>query len=321
MIDICKLLINGVIAGTISVIELALLLAIIIAMGVVLYKNNRYFKIAYNFAANVLPFVKRKHILVVNFAKQKGAIGEIKEKYVEAGCKTFVLNKNTIEANRKVDEASLTSVVKEQERIIVKAKGRMKDESSFIYAGFPHIPLGFLDGMNFTDSDVPMLYENQHADADHRKKGFYELEKVYNTEMRLCSNIGDLNEPGKEVALKIEQSFRISDDEVKAVLKDVPIVSLSNEIICRSGISNYSQIDKYKKEFEKILAGLRAKGVERVHLFATTPTSLSFSLGSVIKHYHPEIIVYNFNNGVIDWALNLRTKTVIAVNPELNNIE
>ena len=321
MLDVIKLLATGVIQGTIDKLDLILLIIIIIISSVALYKNNKYFKIAYNVVVNILPRVKRRYVLVANFSKLKGTIDPIINKYAEAGCKTYVINKNKFNDIKKIDKEFLEEIIKRQQETIIKAKDRMKNDDSFIYIGFPHIPLGFLDGYIFTDSDTPILYENQHTDMDHRKKGFFELEKIYNTNMRLSTNINETNNLVKEVALKIEQSFTIDNDGIKEILGEIPIINLSVEGVGRSCISNYSQIDIYKKEFEKVLCELKTRGVEKIHLFATTPASLTFSSGSVIKHYHPEVIVYNFNNGIYDWAINLATKNVIIPDSIKNTLQ
>ena len=167
MIDIMKLLINGVTQGAITTLNLIILLIIMIFLSVVLYKNTKPFKIVYNFVINTVPKIKRQHVLFVNFSKQEGAISNIHNKYVEAGCKKYILNKNKIVGDQKVSESLLKEIIQRQQKTIKAAKDRMKNADSFIYAGFPHVPLGFLDGYNFTDSDTPILYEHQHADTDH----------------------------------------------------------------------------------------------------------------------------------------------------------
>jgi len=187
----------------------------------------------------------------------------------------------------------------------------MKNGNSLIYIGFPHVPLGFLDGVNFSDIDDPILYEYQGMGSECLGKGFFELKRIYNTEIELEQTLNNNDSLEKEVALKIEQSFRINDDDIKKVINVSSIVSLSSDEIDRWKITNYAQIDKYQREFEKMLTRMKAKGVEKIHLFATTPVSLSFSLGRVINHYHPEIIVYNYNNGIFDWGINLQNCEII----------
>lgn len=312
MSNIITMLINGVRNGTISTFQLIILLLTIIVVSIVLYKNTPVFKAIYNFLANLLPLIKRKYVIVVNFSKQSGNIDKVIEKYLELGCKTYRLNAcKRFDTSGNISKEKLEKIIRNQQKTISQAKGRLKTPSSFIYIGFPHVPLGFLDGLLFNDTDMPILYEHQHEDCEHRKKGFFELEKIYNTNLQLVNDIDKISFFGEEIALKIEQSFNIDDKDINKIFNDIQIIKFGLENITRSGISNYSQIDLYKKEFDKLLATLKNKGVKKIHLFATTPVSLSFSLGNIIKHYHPEIIVYNYNRGEFDWAVNLKYQEVI----------
>ncbi|WP_312854631.1 SAVED domain-containing protein [Pallidibacillus pasinlerensis] len=110
----------------------------------------------------------------------------------------------------------------------------------------------------------------------------------------------------------MEQSFSIRDEGIKNVTNVSQIISLGLESPVRWKITNYAQVDLYQKYFLDLLSRLSERGVKRVHLFATTPVSLSFSLGRVVDHYHPEIIVYNYNNNAYDWAINLRNEEILS---------
>lgn len=142
-------------------------------------------------------------------------------------------------------------------------------------------------------------------------KGFFELKHIYNSTLNLKCDIDKFTKLDNEVALKIEQSFHINNDDINKVVKVGNILTFGNHDIGRWRITNYAQIEIYKREYLNILEKLKNKGVARIHLFASTPVSLSFSLGSVIEHYHPEVIVYNYNNGTFDWGINLRTQKVV----------
>ena len=181
-----------------------------------------------------------------------------------------------------------------------------------IYLGFPHVPIAFLDGFHFKNTDEVILYEYQGEDSECLGKGFYELKRKYNTDMTITSDFNAQKQYAPEVAVKIEQSFSISNEEIKEVTGVSEVVSLGTEHPDRWKITNYAQVDLYQKKFIKLLSELKKSGVNRIHLFATTPVSLSFSLGRMIEHYHPEIIVYNYNNSSYDWAINLRTEEILT---------
>lgn len=296
-----KDLVNGLIL-------LVILIIILFIISILSYKNNRLLQRL----VNKIPFIRKEYVLVANFSKKEGKIDEIIKDYMEYGCKVFKLYTfRDFDKDGTITKEKLENIVKRQQKTIQKAKRIMKNGNSLIYIGFPHVPLGFLDGVNFSDIDDPILYEYQGMDSECLGKGFFELKHIYNTEIEIEQTLNNYDSLDKEVVLKIEQSFKINDDDIKKVVNVSSIVSLSSSKIGRWKITNYDQIDKYQREFEKMLTEMKAKGVEKIHLFATTPVSLSFSLGRVINHYHPEIIVYNYNNGTFDWGINLQNREII----------
>ena len=52
----------------------------------------------------------------------------------------------------------------------------------------------------------------------------------------------------------------------------------------------------------------------------TTPVSLTFSLGKVIEHYHPNIITYNYNNNEYDWCIDIKNRKVNVINKKSTEI-
>lgn len=281
-------------------------------ISVITYKNNKTIQNIYNYITNYIPFIKKEYIMIANFSKKSGNVNDIVNKYSDAGCKIYELNNfEKFSKDGSISKRDLEKVIKNEQETIKKARRRMKNKNSFIYIGFPHVPLGFLDGVNFTDIDDPILYEYQGGDNECLGKGFFELKKVYNSNINLINNLDSCNDFMDEIALKVEQSFAISDGDINRVVEVSKIIKFGLLEPVHSGIVNYAQIDIYQRGFDKLLIELKNRGVDKIHLFATTPVSLSFSLGRIIKHYHPEIIVYNFNNGSFDWGINLKTKEVV----------
>lgn len=292
-----------------------ILLLILMFLTILAYKNFRPLQKIYNWITNIIPWIKKEYIVIANFSKKSGNINDIIGKYSEAGCKVYRLETNKqFTKEGAISKTNLEKVINEQQKVIKEAKARMKKKNSFIYIGFPHVPFGFLDGVNFTDIDDPVLYEYQGEDSKCLGKGFFQLKQIYNSSLGLVDNISQFSNLEKEIALKIEQSFHINDNEIKKAVNINSVVSFGLQKPERWGITNYAQVDLYQKAFEAILSKLKDMGVEKIHLFASTPASLSFSLGRVIKHYHPEIIVYNYNNGKFDWGINLRSQTISYYN-------
>ncbi|SHH76963.1 hypothetical protein SAMN02745135_02041 [Caloranaerobacter azorensis DSM 13643] len=296
-------------SGGMILLFILIVIAVILGLtSIMAYKNSKLLQRLLNY----IPFIQKEYVMIANFSKKDGRINEVINNYLESGCKVFKLESyKEFADDGTISKLNLEKLVQKQKKTIRNAKKIMKNKNSLIYIGFPHVPLGFLDGVNFTDIDDPILYEYQGMDSECLGKGFFELKRIYNSSLNLVDNIDQTEIINNEVALKIEQSFRINDNEIRKVVNVSSIISFGPQNIGRWKITNYAQIDIYQKEFDKVITQLKNKGVDRIHLFAITPVSLSFSLGRMVKHYHPEIIVYNYNNGKFDWGINLRNQKVV----------
>lgn len=305
IIDLLKLIIH-------NPLESVILLLILAFTSIIFYKKFGLLQVIFNWITNKIWFIKKEYVLLANFSKKEGNISTIKSKYQEQGC-LFLVNNFTQKffTDGSIDKNELEEIIRQQKKTLEKARKRMKNSESLIYLGFPHVPLGFLDGVLYRDIDGVILYEYQGMESECLGKGFYELNKKYNTDLQLVNNLYQFNKFEKEVALKIEQSFPIQDEVIKRAVEVSQVISFGIPEPDRWKINNYAQIDRYQTEFEKILKKLKDNGVERIHLFASTPVSLSFSLGRVIQHYHPEIIIYNYNNNCFDWGINLTNHQIV----------
>lgn len=293
-----------------------IMLLILIFSSIILYKKWGWLQIAYNWVINhVLRFMKREFIMLATFTKKEANFTSVRREYQEQGC--LYITQNFIKkfkVDGSISDSDLQKIIKKKKSKMKTAIKRSKNSNSLIYLGFPHVPLAFLDGYHFKSTDDSILYEYQGEDSECLGKGFYELKRKYNTDMKIVSNFNSQIKYDTEVALKIEQSFSIMDEGIINVSGASQVISFGLEKPSRWNITNYAQIDLYQKRFLELLAKLNESGVNKVHLFATTPVSLSFSLGRIIEHYHPEIIVYNYNNNAYDWAINLRTEEIIHFN-------
>lgn len=295
-----------------SIIFIIILLLIAFIMCIVIYRKSKWTQVCINALGSMFfPIIKKERVIMATFSKNQAVMKNVLDEYSLIGYKKFNLNylkKFTDES--KFTEKVLQEVIDKQYKKINRIKKGIKNTDSFVYLGFPHVPIAILDGKNFSGTDNVILYEYKGALSNSSDKGFFELKKVYNSEMELSSNYKEKVLVGKALALKIEQSFPVGDDKIKELLGDIPIVYLKNNDVKRWGVESYSDVDKFAKEFYKILQWASEKGIDKIHIFATTPVSLTFSLGRVIEHYHPEIIAYNYNNNKYDWYINCTNKKV-----------
>lgn len=186
---------------------------------------------------------------------------------------------------------------------------------SLHYSGFPHVPLGFFDGYVLRTVHN-IRFWNYYESSEYVENGFWELKSVLNSTVNIRkSDISNLYNT-EEIILKIEQSFVISDYSLSQISSDLPILKFSTENIRPWSIINYAQVDSIKSQFRNYLLELSKTGVKKIHIVATTPTPLSFALGSAIEHHFPQVIVYNYNNGRFDWGIEIQKKRVFYNNKE-----
>lgn len=299
--------------GTIGVIiAFSLILCIIIC---IIYKKNKVVQKIINFIENILfPFIKKERIIWQVFTKHKAVTKSVIDKYSLGGYKKINIDYYRKFCDNKMTEKKLQSVVDKQYKNMHKVKNGMKDNNSLVYIGFPHIPFALLDGVNFSGTDNVILYEYNGSLTNSSGKDFFELETTYNSDIEILNNYENYTLTSDEIILKVEQSFDIDDNKIKEIVGDVDVIYLKNKDTKRWGIKSYAEIDKFAKKFFDALQWASKNNIKKIHLVMTTPVSLTFSLGKVIEHYHPEIIIYNYNNNNYDWCLDIKKRKVTTIN-------
>lgn len=247
-----------------------IMLLILIFSSIILYKKWGWLQIAYNLVINhVLRFMKREFIMLATFTKKEANFTNVKREFQELGCLYITHNfLKKFKVDGSINDAELQKILKKKKSKMKTAIKRSKNSNSLIYLGFPHVPLAFLDGYHFKSTDDVILYEYQGEDSECLGKGFYELNRKYNTDMKIVSNYNSQIKYDNEIALKIEQSFSIMDEEIENVSGTSQVISFGLENPNRWNITNYAQIDLYQKRFLNLLSNLKESGVNKIHLFA-----------------------------------------------------
>lgn len=292
-------------------IILLLILVALIALGII-YRHSKITQKVINIFENIFfPYIKKDRIILEVFTKKDANSKGVEDKYSIGGFKKISINKKeNFDNTNWLNENNLQKFINKQEKIMRKARKGSKKNDSLAYLGFPHVPIGFMDGYNFSDTDNVILYEYDGSIGNNPDKEFFELKKAYNSDLQLQTNYENYELKSDEIILKVEQSFDIKDDEIKSVVGDLDVINLSNKDRKRWGIKSYSDVDKFAKEFEKILSWGKNKEIKKIHLVMTTPVSLTFTLGQVIAHYSPHIVIYNYNNGKYDWSIDVKQRRV-----------
>lgn len=298
------------------IFSIVLLLIVIILIIVLIYRQNKFIQKIINLCENLFfPLIKKERIIFEVFTKKNAVVKSVEDMYTLIGFKKIKINcTDKFENKEWVTEKNLQKLLDKQRKNMSKIKKGSKKNNSLVYLGFPHVPIAFVDGVNFSDVNNVILYEYDGAVGNSPDKDFFELKKIYNSSIELESNYKEITLNSDEVIIKIEQSFDINDRELINLVGDKDIIYLSNKDRKRWGISSYSDVDKFIKEFEKILKWAKENNIKKIHLFMTTPVSLTFSLGQVVSHYTPDIIIYNYNNNNFDWCVDVKNRKVKIIN-------
>lgn len=297
-----------------SIIFAIILLLILLIIMCIIYRKSKAVQEIINFIENIFfPIVKKEHIIMAIFTKHRALTKNVTDQYSLKGYKKMYIDYYKSFCDNKITEEKLQKIVDKQYKNMHKIKKGIKSNDSLIYLGFPHIPFALLDGVNFSGTDNVTLYEYKGALTNSSDKKFFELENCYNSDIEILNNYKNYTLQSDEIILKIEQSFNINDKEIKDIVGDIDLIYLKNKDVKRWGINSYAEIDKFAREFYKCLEWAKDNGVKKVHLVMTTPVSLTFSLGRVVEHYHPEIIIYNYNNNRYDWCIDIRNRKVRAI--------
>lgn len=312
LIEFLNSLIDNPIETVGVIIVLLLILSILICL---IYKKNKLIQNIINFIENMFfPVIKKERIILAVFTKHKAVTKSVTDKYSLVGYKKICIDYYRKFCDNKMTEKKLQSIVDKQYKRMHKIKKGMKDNKALVYLGFPHVPFALLDGVNFSGTDNVILYEYKGSLTNSSGKDFFELENTYNSDIEILNNYENYTLNNDEIILKIEQSFDIDDNKIKDIVGDIDLIYLKNRDIERWGINSYAEVDKFAKEFFNVLQWTSKNNIKKIHLVMTTPVSLTFSLGKVIEHYHPEIIIYNYNNNNYDWCIDIKKRKVTAIN-------
>ncbi len=88
------------------------------------------------------------------------------------------------------------------------------------------------------------------------QKKFIELDKKYNMPIKIISTPLIDSNLSEEIILKIENSFAIKDNEINKISENTKILKFSNKNIKPQNISNYAEIDSFKKQLSIYLQGI-----------------------------------------------------------------
>jgi len=183
----------------------------------------------------------------------------------------------------------------------------------YFYYGIAHTPFVFRAGFQFGDEcNIRILHKRRKNESV-----FVELSKHDDENLFLVrSESNPVEKTSDELLLVISTSLRINDEEMSC-LNPTSKHILKFELATKSfdNISSYAQMERYRNE---ILYHMREKckdkGINTVHLVASTSVAFSFFIGQGLSETHdPEIIVYHYENNTYPWGLRIKSSDETAL--------
>ncbi len=165
---------------------------------------------------------------------------------------------------------------------------------------------------------IPLLVQLGNLFANRPNINIFQLKKVPSTfdwedsgeKLNITTNSDLPEQEVEEVALLMSFSGKVSKHNVTATVGEkIPQI----EMLIKEPFDDFlrckSQLDDFLFEYRKVKSLLASKGIKRIHLFASIPIAFAIGIGQAYNtNYDPEIITYDFNQGVYTKALTIGEK-------------
>lgn len=179
--------------------------------------------------------------------------------------------------------------------------------------------LSFLDDGYAVDlyalAPIPLLVLLGNLFANRPNINIFQLKKVPSSfewdengkKLNIVSTRSGSEINNKEVALILSFSGKVDKQSVINIVgNSVPLVEMSISDPYDDFLRAKSQLDDFLIEYRKIKSSLASNGVKRIHLFAAIPIAFAVGIGQAYNpNYDPEIVTYDFKQGVYSKALTI----------------
>ena len=187
-------------------------------------------------------------------------------------------------------EAVLENLISLPADLKRRENGFDRRDLTLAYGGLTPVPFTFLTGVLIDDEGVAFI-----LDWDRYAEAWRELDGPDDGKRFQVTNLDNVPDGAKEVALAVSVSYGVIADDVRAQFGDMPIVKLDLE--AGSPDCHWSE-DKQRalgRQFLDAAIGLGNRNVRRIHLFLAAQNSVAFRFGRLYdKRNLPEVVVYQY---------------------------
>ena len=168
--------------------------------------------------------------------------------------------------------------------------GRDRSDVTTVYGGLSPVPLTFLSGVQLDDEMPIIIY-----DWDRHAQEWRALDGEDDGARFRVAGIHDIPQGAQDVALAVSVSYAVRTEEIRHLLRDVPVVTLD----LNGGVDCHWAENKQRDLGEQFLAtvlALEGRGVVRIRLFLAAQNSVTFRFGRLYDRRNlPEIVVYQYD--------------------------
>ena len=187
-------------------------------------------------------------------------------------------------------EAALEDLISLPADLKRRENGYDRRDLTLVYGGLTPVPFTFLTGVLIDDEGTAVI-----LDWDRHAESWRELNGADDGKRFRVEGLDDVPVGTKEVALAVSVSYGVNTDDIRAQLRDIPVV----ELFLENGSPDCHWSEEKQralgKQFLEMVIILSNRDVRRIHLFLAAQNSIAFRFGRLYdKRNLPEIAFYQY---------------------------
>ena len=187
-------------------------------------------------------------------------------------------------------EAALEDLISLPADLKRRENGYDRRDLTLVYGGLMPVPFTFLTGVLIDDEGTAFILDwDRHAEA------WRELNGVDDGKRFRAAGLDDVPVGTKEVALAVSVSYGVNADDIRAQVRNMPVVKLFLEDGSPDCHWSEQKQRALGRQFLEMAIALGNRGVRRIHLFLAAQNSIAFRFGRLYdKRNLPEVAVYQY---------------------------
>jgi len=192
-------------------------------------------------------------------------------------------------------EAALEDLISLPADLKRRENGYDRRDLMLVYGDLTPVPFTFLTGVLIDDEGTAVI-----LDWDRHVESWRELNGADDGKRFRVGGLDDMPVGTKEVALAVSVSYGVNTDDIRAQLRDIPVVELSLEDGSPDCHWSEEKQRALGRQFLEMAIASVNRGAHRIHLFLAAQNSIAFRFGRLYdKRNLPEVAVYQYQRNNI----------------------